>query len=58
MIMDYSKVSTNAWANNSTTCPSDAITVDDKLLKQFHTVLIWVNVKHVVLRGKMHKIQI
>ena len=30
------KYSTNAWANNSPTCPSDAITVDDKLLKQFH----------------------
>lgn len=30
------KYSTNAWANNSPTCPSDAIAVDDKNLKQFH----------------------
>ena len=30
------KYSTDAWANNSSSCPSDAITVNDKLMQQFH----------------------
>ena len=31
------KYSKESWANNAPSCPTDAISVDDELIKQFHT---------------------